>query len=332
MVGQLRGVRVAGTGSYLPERVVTNDDLSRTLDTNDEWIVTRTGIKSRHFARADEATSDMALVAAKRAMEAAGVGPADLDLILCATMTPDHIIPSTAALLQRALSAEKAGGYDLQSACSGFVIGLGAGASYVKCGMARNVLVVGAEKMTTVIDPTDRQTAVIFADGAGAAVLQATSGEPDGPDLLASMAGLQGDDVTLMIPAGGSRMPITAEVLEKRDNYVKMRGRETFKFAVKTFATLIEETCRRAGVDPQDVPVIVPHQVNQRILEAAAERVGIPLSRCVINIDHVGNTSGASVGIALDEAVRTGRLKRGDLVLMLAFGAGLSWASALMRW
>lgn len=327
----VRGVEVAGTGSFLPARVVTNEELSRTLDTNDEWIVTRTGIRERRFAGPDEATSDMSLAAARQAMDMAGVGPDQLDLILCATMTPDRIIPSTAGLLQRALEAPRAGGFDMQSACSGFVLSLTTGASFVKSGMADTVLVIGAEKMTTVIDPLDRQTAVIFADGAGAAVLRATSGDGSA-DLLASMAGLQGDDQTLMIPAGGSRYPISVEAIEKRDHYVKMRGRDTFKFAVKTFASLIEETCRKAGVDPQDVPVIVPHQVNQRILEAAAERVGIPLERCVINIDRVGNTSGASVGIALDEAVRAGRIKRGDLVLMLAFGAGLSWASALLRW
>lgn len=328
----VRGVEVAGTGSFLPARVVTNEEMSRTLDTNDEWIVTRTGIRERRFAGPDEATSDMSLQAAKRAMEMAGVGPEQLDLILCATMTPDRIIPSTAGLLQRALEAPRAGGFDMQSACSGFVLSLTTGASFVKSGMYDTVLVIGAEKMTTVIDPTDRQTAVIFADGAGAAVLRANDGDPSGSDLLASMAGLQGDDQTLMIPAGGSRYPISIEAIEKRDHYVKMRGRDTFKFAVKTFASLIEDTCKKAGVDPQEVPIIVPHQVNQRILEAAAERVGIPLERCVINIDRVGNTSGASVGIALDEAVRAGRVQRGDLLLMLAFGAGLSWASALLRW
>ena len=326
----VRGVELAGTGSYLPERVVTNDEMSKTLDTNDEWIVTRTGIRERRFARPDEAASDMGLAAARRALEMAKVDPAEIDLIVCATMTGDHIIPSTAALLQRGLGATRAGGYDLGSACSGFVLATTTAAGYVKCGLADTALVVGTEKMTTVIDPQDRQTAVIFADGAGAAVLRACPAEK--ADLLAAKQGLQGDDETLMIPAGGSRHPTTAETLARRENYVKMKGRETFKFAVKTFASLIEDTCARAGVNPQEVPVIVPHQVNQRILEAAAERVGIPLTRCVINIDRVGNTSGASVGIALDEAVRAGRIQRGDLVLMLAFGAGLSWASALFRW
>lgn len=323
------GVRIAGTGSYLPERVVTNDDLSRMLDTTDEWVRTRTGIASRHFAREDEASSHMGVAAARRALEAAELAPADVDLVICATMTPDYSIPSTAALIARDLGAVNAGGFDLNSACTGFVLGLTAGSAYLKAGAARNVLVVGAEKMSAVTDMTDRTTAVLFADGAGAALLVPASG---GPDLLATRHGLHGDDEILVIPSSGVRHPPSAATLEARDNFIKMKGREVYKFAVKAFSQLIADTCQAAGVCTQDITLVVPHQVNQRILEAASERAEISLDRCVVNIDRVGNTSGASVAIALDEAVRAGRVQRGDLVLFLAFGAGLSWASALYRW
>ncbi|MCO5168941.1 MAG: ketoacyl-ACP synthase III [Planctomycetes bacterium] len=325
-----KGVRFAGTGSYLPERVVTNDDMSKTLDTNDEWIRTRTGIAERRFAAPDQATSDLGIEAARRALDAAGVAPAEVDLVICATMTFDYVIPSTAALIQRALGAERAGGFDLCSACSGFVLSVGAASGYIKTGAARNVLVVGAEKMSVAMDMQDRTTAVIFADGAGAAVLQPAS-EP-GSDVLAQRHGLKGDVDVLSIPAGGSRKPASLETVQGREHYIKMAGRETFKFAVKTFSSLIEGTCADAGVTPADLKVIVPHQVNQRIIEAACERSKIDMSKCVINIDRVGNTSAASVAIALDEAVRAGRIERGDLVLLVAFGAGLSWASALLRW
>jgi 3-oxoacyl-[acyl-carrier-protein] synthase-3 len=323
-------VRISGTGSYLPSRVVTNEEFSRTIDTNDEWIASRTGIRERHFAAPGETTSDMATAASRRALEQAGITAKDLDLIICATMTPDHSIPCTAGLVQRGLGADRAGGYDLSAACSGFVIGLSVASAYIKSGMAKNVLVVGAEKMTTVIDPLDRGTAVIFADGAGAAVVQT---DPTGAsDVLATRHGLRGDDDVLVVPAGGSKKPLTAELIEKRENYVRMKGRETYKFAVSTFGELIEGTCKDAGVTTKDISIFVPHQVNLRILEAASERFGIPLDRVVINIDRIGNTSAASVGIALDEAVRAGRVKRGDIMLMVAFGAGLTWASALIRW
>lgn len=325
-----KGVRIAGTGSYLPARVVTNEEFSKTLDTSDEWIRTRTGIVERHWAAPTEASSDLAVAAARKAMAAAGIGPNDLDTIICATMTPDHIIPSTAALIQQALGAERAGGFDLGTACSGFVMGLQVGSGFVKTGVSKNVLVVGAEKMSMVMDMKDRSTCVIFADGAGAAILQAC---PDGSsDLLACRAGMKGDVEVLSVPAGGSRFPTSAETVAAGDHYVKMKGRETFKFAVKTMSSLIEDTCADAGIKPADIHVIVPHQVNQRILEAACERSNLDIGKCVINIDRVGNTSAASVGIALDEAVAKGRVRRGDTVLMVAFGAGLSWASALVKW
>jgi 3-oxoacyl-[acyl-carrier-protein] synthase-3 len=330
-VQRAAGVRVAGTGSFLPERVVTNEDLKRGgLDTEDDWVRSRTGIRERRFAGPHEATSDLALAASRRALEAAEVRPDELDMIICATMTPDYVIPGTAALVQRGLAATRAGGFDLNAACSGFVLALTTGAQFVKQGTARRVLVTGAEKMTMVIDPLKRDTAVIFADGAGAVVL--VPDESGTSDFVASRAGLRGDDESLVIPAGGSRRPITPELMEQRLHYVQMKGRETYRFAVSTLADLLKGTCEDAGVAMSDVALVVPHQVNLRILESAAERANIPLSKMHINIDRVGNTSAASVAIALDEAARQGRLKRGDLVLMAAFGAGLAWASALIRW
>ena len=325
----MRGVRVAGTGSYLPEKVVTNDDLAKVIDTSDEWIRSRTGIAERRQAAPTQATSDLALVAGRRALEAAGFEANDLDMIIVATMTPDHSIPSTAALVQRGLGAENVGGFDLGSACSGFVHAFNVGATYVKSGLAEKVLVIGAEKMSGVTNPEDRATAVIFADGAGAAVLVPDS---DGSDLLGIRQGLKGDDDVLVVPSSGSRTPPSPETIAAGLNYIQMKGRETFKFAVKTFANLIKDTCEAAGIGVDDLKIVVPHQVNQRILEPAAAKAGIALERCKINIERVGNTSAASVAIALDEAVREGRMQKGDLVLMVAFGAGLSWASALVRW
>lgn len=329
-MSQLLGVRIAGTGSCVPERVVTNEDLSKTLDTSDEWIRSRTGIGARHFARPDEATSDFAIPAARKAIEAAGVAAEDIDLIVCATMTPDRIMPTTAALMQRALKATRAGGFDLNSACSGFVLAITSAANAVRTGTSRCALVVGAETMTRIVDPADRSTAVIFADGAGAVVLLPS--EDRSSDLLACRRGLRGDDEVLTLMAGGSRLPVTQDAIDKKQNLIVMKGRETFKFAVKTFASLIQDTCREAGIEPKDLALVVPHQVNMRILEKACERSGITLDDCMLNIEKMGNTSAASVAIALDEAVRTERVKRGDLMLMVAFGGGLSWGSALVRY
>lgn len=326
----LTGVRITGTGSCLPERVVTNDELSQTLDTSDEWIKTRTGIAERRFAGPEQATSDFAIPAARKALEAAGKKPEEVDMILCATMTPDMAMPTVAALVQRELGLVNAGGYDINSACTGFVQTITAGSNYVRSGLSKCCLVIGAETMTRIIDPQDRATAVIFADGAGAAVLEPA--DPSESDMIAMSAGLRGDDEVLVVKAGGSRYPITPERIEARENFVLMRGRETFRFAVKTFARLITETCEKAGVSPTDLAVVVPHQVNMRIIEAAVERTGITKDTCYLNIETVGNTSAASVAIALDHAVAAGRMKRGDLVLFVAFGGGLSWASALYRW
>ncbi|MEZ0231162.1 MAG: beta-ketoacyl-ACP synthase III [Planctomycetota bacterium] len=328
---QLKAVRVAGTGSYLPERVVTNEDFRKAgLDTDDEWVRTRTGIRERRFARPDQAASDLALEACKRALEAAEATVDSVDMIICATMTGDYVIPCTAALLQRGLGAEKVGGFDLSAACSGFVLSMQTGAQFIQTGAAKRVLVVGTEKMSYVVDQTKRDTAVLFGDGAGAALLEV---DPTGQsDILGLRNGLRGDHESLVVPSSGSRTPVTPETIEKRLHLVHMKGRETFKFAVSTFVDLIEKTCADGGIKPEQLSIVVPHQVNMRILEAASERCGVPISKMYLNIERVGNTSAASVGIALDEAVRGGKIRRGDLVLMVAFGAGLSWGSALLRW
>ncbi|MBL4847550.1 MAG: ketoacyl-ACP synthase III [Planctomycetes bacterium] len=327
---KLIGVQITGTGSCLPEQVVTNEDLSKNLDTSDEWILSRTGIGERRFARPDEATSDFAIPAARAALEAAGKTPEDVDLVLCATMTPDMVMPTVSALVQRELGLVNAGGYDINSACTGFVQTITAGSNYIRSGLSKCCLVIGAETMTRIIDPANRNTAVIFADGAGAAVLEPA--EAGVSDLIAMSAGLKGDDEVLFVPAGGSRKPLTPERIAAGEQYVVMKGRETFRFAVKTFARLITETCEKAGVAPSELAIVVPHQVNMRIIEAAVERTGITKEVCFLNIATVGNTSAASVAIALDHAVKADRIQRGDLVLFVAFGGGLSWASALFRW
>lgn len=326
----MNGMRVIGTGSYLPARVVTNDELSETLDTSDEWILSRTGISTRHFAASDEATSDLASNAARKAIEAAGLTPADIDFVICATLTGDMPMPSTAALVQRNLNLENAGGYDLNSACAGFVHALTAGSSYVRTGLAKRVLVIGAETMTRMLNFEDRSTAVIFADGAGAAVLEACDASES--DVLACRFGLKGDDKTLVLKGGGSRHPTTAETLAEGMHLIHMEGRATFRFAVRTFASLMTETCKDAGISTADLKLVVPHQVNMRIIEAACDRAKVNSDICFLNIEKVGNTSAASVPIALDDAVRAGRLERGDLVLLLAFGGGLSWSSLLLRY
>ncbi len=325
-------ISVVGTGLYVPDRLVTNEDLAKVLDTSDEWIRTRTGIKQRYFAEPGTGAAPLGAEAGRRALAAAKVAPEDIDLVLCATMTPDYIIPSCAALIQRDLKLENAGGFDLMAACSGWVFGTVTAAQFLAAGTARHVLLVGAEQMTSVIDPEDRGTRVIFGDGAAAAVIRASRDDEPG-QLLHSKMRLAGNDELLYIPAGGSRQPsIDAASIERRDHYVKMKGREIFRFAVTRFGELIEDALQGAGVTVDDIKLVIPHQVNLRIIESAVDRVGLSMDRVLLNIDRYGNTSGASVGIALHEAADSGRIERGDLVLMVAFGAGLSWGSALLRW
>ena len=315
----------------VPEQRLTNFDLEKMVDTSDEWIVTRTGIRERRMADADTATSDLASEAGRRAMEAAGVAPEEITLILVATCTPDHFFPSTAALVQARLGCVNAGGCDLSAACAGFICALNLASDHVKDDPSRCALVIGAESMTKFANFEDRTSCILFGDGAGAAVVRASN--EDGRGLMAMRMGLDGNGADMMvIPAGGSRRPASEETVRERGHCMVIRGREVFKFAVTKMSDLVRESLDDCGLTLDDLKLIVPHQVNLRILSYAAERLGIGMDRIFCNIERYGNTSAASVPMALDEAVRGGRIERGDLIVMVGFGAGLSWASCAMRW
>ncbi len=323
-------VGIAGTGSYVPEKVMTNDDYAKFLDTSDEWIRERTGIRERRFAPAGMATSHMAEAAARKAMAAANVAPEDIDMIVCGTVTPDNMFPSTACHLQHRLGCVKAGAFDLSAACTGFIYSLSVGWSLVKAGTVKNCLVIGAEKLSTLLNMTDRTSCILFGDGAGAAVVRAM----DGPSeiLFCSLHALGGTEDIMSLPAGGSAMPASHESVDGKYHYLRIKGREVFKFAVTKMVEQVELCAEKCGVPVSKIATIIPHQVNLRILEYASEKLNYPLDKMMINIDKYGNTSAASVPIALDEAVRSGRVKRGDLVVMVAFGAGLTWGSIALRY
>ena len=322
---------VIGTGSCLPDKVVTNADMERLVETTDEWIFSRTGIRERRMVAEGQATSDLGAEASRRAIENAGLTPQDITLIICCTITPDHVFPSTACMIQNKIGASNTGGFDLSAACAGFVYGLIMGARMVEADPRQTVLVVGAETLTRVTDFTDRSSCILFGDGAGAAVLRAT--QDDGRGIMASEYGIDGSGADFMkLPAGGSAMPASEETVRQGLHYMKIAGRETFRFAVVKMADLVKAALIDSGLAMEDVALIVPHQVNSRILQAAAERMGIGMDKIYTNIDRVGNTSAASVPIALDEAARAGKIKRGDVIVLVAFGGGLSWSSAVIRW
>lgn len=323
--------KIVGTGSYVPERVLMNADLERMVETSDEWIRTRTGIVERHICRDDQATSDLAFQASLRAMEAAGVGPLDLDLILVGTVLPDMFFPSTACFLQAHLGARNAAAFDISAACSGFIYGLSLADAMLRCGGYRNVLLVGAETLSKTIDWKDRNTCVLFGDGAGAAILQKTTGESRILSIHLYSDGSKWP--LLMMPGGGSRYPISQEVIEKNLCKIKMpNGNEVFKIAVRAMEEAAIAALKHNGYEASDVDLFIAHQANARIIYAAAQRLSLPEEKVYVNIDRYGNTSAASIPIALDEAVRAGRVRKGDLVLLCAFGGGLTWGSALIRW
>ena len=326
---------IAGIGSYVPEKVLTNHELERMVDTSDDWITARTGIKERRIAAADQATSDLAVEAAHNALKDAGIAAADVDLILVATATPDMFFPATACLVQHRLGATNAAAFDLSAACSGFIYGLNTADSFIRSGTYKTILVIGAETMSRVIDWEDRTTCVLFGDGAGAVVITAGEGDPKegAPGLIDSRIFSDGSAWDyICVPGGGSRMPPGPELMESRLQFLRMRGNETFKVAVRNMERAAREVLEAAGKTPEDIALVVPHQANQRILKAVGDRLGVSGEQLYSNLESYGNTSAASIPLALDEAVKKGRVNGGDLVLMLAFGSGLTWGSALLRW
>ena len=321
---------IVGWGRYVPERVLTNEDLSRMVDTSDEWIRTRTGIRERRLADEGETTASMAIRAARRALEVAGLGPAQVELIVVATVTPDHLFPATACLVQDALGARRAVAFDLSAGCSGFVYGLSVAAHLLEAGAYRTALVIGAETLSRITDWSDRATCVLFGDGAGAVVLQA--GEEEG-GVLASVLGADGSGGDLLrLPAGGSRMPASHRTVSEGLHFLEMKGREVFRFAVKTLPAITREVLERAGQTLEEVSLLIPHQANQRIIEAAGRALGIAPERVYTNLEWYGNTSAASIPIALSEAAEQGRIQPGDLVVLAGFGAGLTWGAIALRW
>jgi 3-oxoacyl-[acyl-carrier-protein] synthase-3 len=324
--------RLSSTGRFNPPRVVTNADLESMVETSDEWIRTRTGIRERRIASRETGAADMAAGAGRVALERAGIGADELDLILLSTATPDRLLPSTACDVQALLGASNAGAYDYATACSGFLYGLSMAQGHIAAGHARNVLVVATEKMSSIIDWTDRATCVLFGDGAGAAVVQAANGEADGRGILSSFMKSDGTLAELLWrPAGGTRIPIDIAVLDERSHYVKMAGPEVFKAAVRSMCEAAETALRRAGVTADDIDLLVPHQANLRIIDATAKYAKIPMDRVFVNVDRYGNMSSASIPVALDEAREQGRIGEGSLVLMVAFGAGFTWAANVVR-
>lgn len=323
-------VEIAGLGSYLPEKEMTNHDLEKMVDTSDEWITKRTGIKTRRIAADDEATSDLAANAATKALEDADMSPDQIDAILCCTCSPDYLFPATACLVQEAIGATSAVAFDLEAACSGFVYGLTQASSMVGSGMADNVLVIGAETLSRMTDWTDRGSCILFGDGAGAAVV---TNDTDRSKVLYAEAGADGSrpDI-LMIPAGGSRNPGNHDTVDRGDHYMKLEGREVFKYAVGKLGELVQRIPEETDKSLDDIDVIIPHQSNERIIRSVCERANLSQDKAYMNIDRVGNTSAASIPIALHDAVEEGFVQRGDLVLLVAFGGGITWGSILLEY
>jgi 3-oxoacyl-[acyl-carrier-protein] synthase-3 len=321
---------ILGTGHSYPEGILSNADLEKTVETSDEWITTRTGIKQRRKAGPGEYTSQFAVRAARQAIERAGLEPLDIDLLLCATVTPDQILPSTGCLIQADLGAHNAAAMDVVAACSGFLYGLTLANTMVQTGQSRNALVIGAEILTQYVDYTDRQTCVLFGDGAGAAVLGPVDGDRG---ILAARIRSDGRyEEQLYSPGGGTRRPPSAETLAAGDHFFKMKGNELFKVAVRSMADISREVLEEAGLKAEDVSLFIPHQANQRITDAVAGKLNVEDERVYSNIAMHGNTSSASIPIALDECVEAGRIKKDDLILMASFGGGVTWGSVLMRW
>ncbi len=326
----VRNAHVTGWGSYAPSQVLTNKDLEGMVDTSDEWIVSRTGIRERRVAAAHETTATMAAVAGLRAIRTAGIDPDEIDLILLATLTPDYWMPSTAALVKEAIGNTKAAAMDVSAACSGFVYAYSTAHAYISSGMAKHVLVIGAELLTRFLDYTDRNTCILFGDGAGAIVLSASE-EPGGGLGIELTTESQGAYM-IWLPAGGAKSPPSNETVARGEHFVRMEGKETYRFATRTLATTALAAIQRAGLQPSDIDLFIPHQANIRIIEAVAKGLGLPMDRMYVNLDKYGNTSAASVPIALAEAANEGRIKVGDRIVIVAFGAGFTSGAVAIEW
>lgn len=323
--------KIIGIGSYFPDKILTNEELSNKVDTSDEWIISRTGIKERRIAEKGITTSDIAYRAASRAIESAGIDSNDIELIIMGTVTPDMIFPSSACMLQGKLGIKNAAAFDVSAGCSGFIFGLSIADSFIKSGKYKNVLVVGADLLSRITDYTDRSTCVLFGDGGGAVILTANTGDTRGI-LSTHIHSEGGHDDILKLPAGGSLEPASFSTVEQRGHYVKMKGSELFRYAVTNLKNVAEEAIKFNGLSAEDIDIFIPHQANIRIIEATAKKLCFPMEKVFTNVEKYGNTSSGSIPIALDEAYRSGRIKEGDLVLVDAIGAGLAWASALIRW
>jgi len=326
----LRSVGILATGSYTPEKVLTNADLEKMVETSDEWIVTRTGIRERRICTEEQASSDLALEAAKKALAKAKIGAEELDMIIVATVTPDTPFPSTACILQEKLGAKKAAALDVSAACTGFLYGIATASQFIANGLYRYILVIGVETLSKITNYEDRNTCVLFGDGAGAALLGPV---PEGYGFQAFELGADGSGGPLLSqPAGGSRIPASRESVEQKLHYISMAGSEVFKFAVRVMNSATENVLQKAGVDKEQIDLLVPHQANLRIIDAAVKRFGLSEEKVAINLDRYGNMSSASVPVALDEAIDAGRVKTGDHVVLVGFGGGLTWGAALLKW
>ena len=325
--------KISALGTFVPPGILTNEQLSRMVETNDTWIRERTGISERHIADSSVATSDMAIAAAKIALAQRGIAPAEVGVIILCSVTPDTMFPSTACIIQNALGATGAWGFDLSAACSGFLYGLTVGSQLVACGAHRYVLVLGADTMSRIIDYTDRSTCILFGDGGGAFLLEPSQDAATEGGYIGHLNEIDGAGAPFLnMPAGGSRLPASAETVAKRQHYVKQEGQQVFKYAVKKMADLSEALLAKHGVSAADVKLLIPHQANRRIITATAERLGMPLDRVMINLDKYGNTTAATIPLATNDAISEGRLKKGDLVLFAAVGAGYTAGASLWRW
>ncbi|MBP9509995.1 MAG: ketoacyl-ACP synthase III [Fusobacteriaceae bacterium] len=327
---KFKSVGIISLGAYVPENIMTNFDFEKIIDTTDEWIRTRTGIEERRFCSPEQATSDLCIEAAKKALANANLTPEDIDMVIVATCTPDYQLPSTACIVQKKLGAVNAAAYDLNAACSGWIYGLTMATGLIKADMYKKVLVIGAEALSRSLDMQDRNTCILFGDGATAAILSEVE---DGYGILSTHLGADGDlNGSLIVPAGGSRTPTSEETIEERGQYIKMKGQEVFKFAVNALPNAASCAIEKAGLKATDIDIFIPHQANSRIIETAAKRLEVPIDKFYMNMKNYGNTSAASIGLALNEAHEKGLIKKGDLVAMVGFGAGLTYAATVIKW